>query len=72
MVGGQEHRRHGVGAAAQAGLLDPAAPRRSPEWQSPGDPRARITTDQLLRMASGLHSDAPATAPTPRTSAAPA
>jgi CubicO group peptidase (beta-lactamase class C family) len=46
-----------VGAAAQAGVLDPQAPAPIPEWQSPGDPRAGITTDQLLRMASGLHSD---------------
>jgi CubicO group peptidase (beta-lactamase class C family) len=46
-----------VGAAAQAGVLDPAAPAPIPEWRSPGDPRAAITTDQLLRMASGLHSD---------------
>jgi CubicO group peptidase (beta-lactamase class C family) len=27
-----------------------------PEWQTPGDPRAKITLDQLMRMASGLHS----------------
>ena len=27
-----------------------------PEWRTPGDPRAAITLDQLLRMASGLHS----------------
>ena len=47
-----------VGAAAQAGVLDPAAPAPISEWKSPGDPRAAITTDQLLRMASGLHSDA--------------
>jgi CubicO group peptidase (beta-lactamase class C family) len=46
-----------IGAAAQAGVLDPAAPAPIPEWQSPGDPRARITTGQLLRMASGLHSE---------------
>jgi CubicO group peptidase (beta-lactamase class C family) len=47
-----------IGAAAQAGVLNPTAPAPIPEWRSPGDPRARITTDQLLRMASGLHSDA--------------
>lgn len=46
-----------VGVAAQQRLLDPQAPAPIPEWQSPGDPRAAITTDQLLRMASGLHSD---------------
>ena len=47
-----------VGAAVQQGLLDVNAPAPIPEWRSPGDPRAAITTDQLLRMASGLHSDA--------------
>ena len=46
-----------VGAAVQQGLIDVAAPAPVPEWQRPGDPRRRITTDHLLRMASGLHSD---------------
>lgn len=46
-----------VGAAARRGLIDPAAAAPIPEWQAPGDPRAAITTEQLLRMASGLHSD---------------
>lgn len=46
-----------IGVAAHKGLIDPAKPAPVPEWQSPGDPRAAITTDNLLRMASGLHSD---------------
>ena len=46
-----------IGAAVQKGLLDVNAPARIPEWQRPGDPRAVIATDSLLRMASGLHSD---------------
>jgi CubicO group peptidase (beta-lactamase class C family) len=46
-----------VGAAVQQGLIDPKGPAPIPEWQSPGDPRSAITTDSLLRMASGLHSD---------------
>jgi CubicO group peptidase (beta-lactamase class C family) len=46
-----------IGAAAQKGLLDVRAPAPVPEWQRPGDPRKAITTDQLLRMASGLNSD---------------
>jgi len=39
--------------------VDPRRPVDIPEWRSPygADPRARITLDQLLRMASGLHSD---------------
>jgi len=32
-------------------LQDPAP---VPEWRSPGDPRAAITLDELLRMSSGL------------------
>lgn len=46
-----------LGAAVQQGKIDPAAPAPIPEWNSAGDPRAQITTDHLLRMASGLHSD---------------
>ena len=46
-----------MGAAVQQGLIDVAAPAPVPEWKAPGDPRSRITTDQLLRMASGLNSD---------------
>lgn len=45
-----------IGAAVQQGLFDVNAPAPIPEWQAPGDPRATITTDNLLRMASGLHS----------------
>ncbi|KAF1723221.1 serine hydrolase [Pseudoxanthomonas wuyuanensis] len=45
-----------VGVAVGEGLIDPAQPAPVPQWQTPGDPRAAITTDQLLRMASGLHS----------------
>lgn len=48
-----------IGAAIQQGLVDVNAPAAVPEWQRPGDPRQRITTDHLLRMASGLHSDHP-------------
>ena len=48
-----------VGAAVQQRLIDIAAAAPVPEWQRPGDPRQRITTDHLLRMASGLHSDHP-------------
>jgi CubicO group peptidase (beta-lactamase class C family) len=47
-----------VGAAVQQGLIDVDSPAPIPEWQRAGDPRAAITTDNLLRMASGLHSDA--------------
>ncbi len=47
-----------IGAAVQQGRIDVNAPAPIPEWQRAGDPRAQITTDHLLRMASGLHSDA--------------
>lgn len=46
-----------LGVAQAQGAIDVAQPAPVPEWRTPGDPRAAITTDQLLRMASGLHSD---------------
>jgi CubicO group peptidase (beta-lactamase class C family) len=45
-----------VGAAVKDGLVDPAKPATVPEWRRPGDPRATITLDDLLRMSSGLYS----------------
>ena len=46
-----------VGIAVADGKLDPAKPAPIPEWREFGDPRAAVTLDQLLRMASGLGSD---------------
>lgn len=46
-----------IGSAAYNGWIDVKAPATIAEWQSPGDPRAAITTEQLMRMASGLTSD---------------
>lgn len=46
-----------IGHAVQRGQIDVAAPAMIAEWQAPGDPRAAITTEQLMRMASGLTSD---------------
>ncbi len=46
-----------IGAAVQQGRIDVNAPAPIPEWRRAGDPRAQITIDHLLRMASGLHSD---------------
>ncbi len=43
-----------VGMAVLDGKLDIHAPADVPEWTRPGDPRAAITLDQLLRMSSGL------------------
>ena len=43
-----------VGILTREGKLDVAAPAGFPEWSEPGDPRAGITLDQLLRMTSGL------------------
>ncbi len=48
-----------VGRAAQLGRIDIAAPAPIPEWRAPGDPRAAITTEHLLRIESGLWSDGP-------------
>lgn len=46
-----------IGAAIHAGRADVAAPAAISTWQGPGDPRAAITLDHLMRMASGLTSD---------------
>ncbi len=46
-----------IGHAVHRGWADVKAPALIAEWQSPGDPRAAITTEQLMRMASGLTSD---------------
>ena len=46
-----------IGVAVHQDRIDVAAPAPIPEWRNAGDPRAQITTDHLLRMASGLHSD---------------
>ena len=46
-----------AGVAVHKGVLRAEAPAPVPEWRTPGDPRATITLDQLLRMSSGLHSD---------------
>lgn len=46
-----------VGAAVQRGEADVTARAAIPDWSAPGDPRAAITLDQLMRMSSGLTSD---------------
>jgi CubicO group peptidase (beta-lactamase class C family) len=45
-----------VGIAQGKGLVKVDASAPIPEWQAPGDPRARITLANLLHMASGLYS----------------
>lgn len=46
-----------IGNAVLDGDIDVAKPAMIAGWQAPGDPRAAITTEQLMRMASGLTSD---------------
>jgi len=46
-----------VGMAVHEGQLKAASAALLPEWSNAGDPRGAITLDNLLRMASGLHSD---------------
>jgi hypothetical protein len=43
-----------VGVLVRDRRLAVDAPVSLPEWQHPGDPRATITLDELLRMSSGL------------------
>lgn len=44
-----------IGAAVDDGIVDVKAAAQIPEWQRPGDPRAKITLENLLNMGSGLH-----------------
>lgn len=46
-----------IGNAVLDGDIDVTKPAMIADWQAPGDPRAAITTEQLMRMASGLISD---------------
>ena len=46
-----------IGAAVQNGEARVEAPAAIADWRTPGDPRAAITLDNLMRMASGLTSD---------------
>lgn len=46
-----------VGAAVQDGIVDVKASASMPEWSRPLDPRALITLENLLHMASGLDSN---------------
>lgn len=46
-----------IGAAVQRGEVDVNAPAAIADWGRDGDPRGRITLDQLMRMGSGLTSD---------------
>jgi CubicO group peptidase (beta-lactamase class C family) len=48
-----------IGVAVQQRLLDVEKAATIPEWQRAGDPRARITLEQLLHMSSGLWTDGP-------------
>jgi CubicO group peptidase (beta-lactamase class C family) len=43
-----------LGILVREGKLDMYKPAPIAEWSSPGDPRRQITSDQLLRMVSGL------------------
>jgi len=43
-----------VGMLVEEGKLDPSAPAPVAAWQSPGDPRGKITLEHLLRMSDGL------------------
>jgi CubicO group peptidase (beta-lactamase class C family) len=47
-----------VGIGVRRGLLD--VNRKAPlaEWRRPGDPRGEITLDHMLRMSSGLYTEA--------------
>jgi CubicO group peptidase (beta-lactamase class C family) len=46
-----------IGVLVRNGRLAVGDPAPVPEWQQPGDPRAAITVEHLLRMSSGLRFD---------------
>ena len=46
-----------IGHSVQQQMVDIHAPSLIAEWQQPGDPRAALTIDGLMRMNSGLVSD---------------
>lgn len=48
-----------MGVLIQQGVYGLEQPAPVPEWQSPGDPRAKIRIADLLRMSSGLRIRAP-------------
>ncbi|MDE2092135.1 MAG: serine hydrolase [Gammaproteobacteria bacterium] len=48
-----------MGRAVELGRIKVSKPANIPQWRHPGDPRAAITTNQLLRMNSGLWTDGP-------------
>jgi CubicO group peptidase (beta-lactamase class C family) len=48
-----------MGVLIQQGVYKLTQPAPIPEWQSPGDPRAKITIADLLNMSSGLRIIAP-------------
>ena len=48
-----------IGRAVELGRITVSMPADIPQWWHPGDPRAAITLDQLLRMNSGLWTDGP-------------
>jgi CubicO group peptidase (beta-lactamase class C family) len=48
-----------MGILIEQGVYDLGRPAPIPEWQGPGDPRARIRIADILRMSSGLRIRAP-------------
>jgi len=48
-----------MGILIRQGVYELSQPAPIPEWQGPGDPRAKIRISDLLRMSSGLRSRAP-------------
>jgi CubicO group peptidase (beta-lactamase class C family) len=48
-----------LGVLLNRGAYEVSQPAPIPEWQAPGDPRAKIRIEDLLRMSSGLRIRAP-------------
>ncbi|MCA1583043.1 MAG: beta-lactamase family protein [Acidobacteria bacterium] len=48
-----------LGVLIRQGVYDLSSPAPIPEWQTPGDPRAKIRISDILHMSSGLRIRAP-------------
>ena len=48
-----------IGRAVELGRIKVSMPANIAQWRHPGDPRAAITLNQLMRMNSGLWTDGP-------------
>jgi len=54
LVDGQEHHRDAARILVKEAVYELTQPAPIPEWQVPGDARAKIRIEDILHMSSGL------------------